>query len=159
MIMDTPDARNIDYEYAGAGRTKPTFGAVRVTDLLRSVTNQYDRLRKFSYKLRFLLDIQITILDEYHSRLRGSLESLPQYHLHGWADTARCHQGATGSSRRDWCFRRHCARSSEAQSMWLTPYGNRSNEEVRDPVFSRLRPKALIFAVLCHAVGTAPVQS
>ena len=74
VIMDTPDARTIDYEYAAVGRTKPTFGAVRVTDLLRSVTNQYNRLQRFSYKLRFLLDIQITILDEYHDRLRGSLE-------------------------------------------------------------------------------------
>ncbi|KAH8880360.1 hypothetical protein GQ53DRAFT_891306 [Thozetella sp. PMI_491] len=73
-IMDTPDARSIDYEYAGLGKAKPTYGAVRVTDLLRSVTAQYERVNRFSYKLRFLLDIQIAILDEYHSRLRGSLE-------------------------------------------------------------------------------------
>ncbi|KAK1766496.1 TIP-1 family-domain-containing protein [Phialemonium atrogriseum] len=74
-IMGSQDARNIDYEFAGAGKTKPTYGAVRVTDLLRSVTSQYERVRRFSHKLRFLIDIQLAILDEYHSRLRGSLEA------------------------------------------------------------------------------------
>ncbi|KAL2151346.1 hypothetical protein VTH82DRAFT_6444 [Thermothelomyces myriococcoides] len=74
-IMSTPDARNIDYDFAGAGKTKPTFAAVRVTDLLRSVTTQYERLRRFSHKLRFLIDIQVTILDEYHDQLQGTLEA------------------------------------------------------------------------------------
>jgi RAD50-interacting protein 1 len=74
-IMETPDARTIDYEYSGAGKTKPTFGAVRVTDLLRSVTTQYEKIKRFSHKLRFLIDIQLAILDEFHDRLRGSLEA------------------------------------------------------------------------------------
>ncbi|KAL1849380.1 hypothetical protein VTK73DRAFT_9890 [Phialemonium thermophilum] len=74
-IMGSQDARNIDYEFGGTGRTKPTYGAVRVTDLLRSVTDQYKRVRRFSHKLRFLIDIQLAILDEYHDRLRGSLEA------------------------------------------------------------------------------------
>jgi hypothetical protein len=74
-IMSSPDARNIDYEFAGPGKTKPTHGAVRVTDLLRSVTSQYERVRRFSHKLRFLIDIQLAILDEFHDRLRGSLEA------------------------------------------------------------------------------------
>ena len=74
-IMSAPDARSIDYGFAGPGRTKPTYGAVRVTDLLRSVTSQYERVRRFSHKLRFLIDIQLAILDEFHDRLRGSLEA------------------------------------------------------------------------------------
>ncbi|KAK3941362.1 RINT1-like protein [Diplogelasinospora grovesii] len=74
-IMAAPDARNIDYEFVGAGKTKPTYAAVRVTDLLRSVTAQYERVRGFSHKLRFLIDIQLAILDEYHDHLRGSLEA------------------------------------------------------------------------------------
>jgi hypothetical protein len=74
-IMSTQDARNIDYDFAGPGKTKPTFAAVRVTDLLRSVTTQYERVRRFSHKLRFLIDIQLTILDEYHDYLRGTLEA------------------------------------------------------------------------------------
>ncbi|OLN96056.1 RAD50-interacting protein 1 [Colletotrichum chlorophyti] len=74
-IMATPDARHIDYDYAGIGKTKPTFGAVRVTDLLRSITAQYERVRTFKHKIRFLIGIQLDILDEYHDRLRGSLEA------------------------------------------------------------------------------------
>ncbi|GKT43393.1 Ran GTPase-activating protein 1 [Colletotrichum spaethianum] len=74
-IMATPDARNIDYDYAATGKTKPTFGAVRVTDLLKSITTQYERVRTFKHKIRFLIGIQLDILDEFHDRLRGSLEA------------------------------------------------------------------------------------
>ncbi|KAK3305802.1 TIP-1 family-domain-containing protein [Chaetomium strumarium] len=74
-IMAAPDARHIDYEFAASGKTKPTFAAVRVVDLLRSVTTQYARVRRFSHKLRFLIDIQLNILDEYHDYLRGTLEA------------------------------------------------------------------------------------
>lgn len=74
-IMDAPDARGIDYNYAGLGKTKPTFGATRVTDLLRSVTLQYRRVSRFRHKLRFLIGIQLDVLDEFHDRLRGSLEA------------------------------------------------------------------------------------
>ncbi|KAK4192189.1 RINT1-like protein [Podospora australis] len=74
-IMAAPDARTIDYDFAGPGKTKPTFAAVRVTDLLQSITAQYQRVRRFSHKLRFLIDIQINILDEYHDFLRGTLEA------------------------------------------------------------------------------------
>lgn len=74
-IMNSPDARNIDYDYSAPGKMKPTFGAVRVTDLLRSVTTQYARARRLPHKLRFLIDIQQEILDQYHSRLLESLEA------------------------------------------------------------------------------------
>lgn len=74
-IMATPDARNIDYDYAATGKTKPTFGAVRVTDLLGSITTQYERVRTFKHKIRFLIGIQLDILDEFHDRLRDSLEA------------------------------------------------------------------------------------
>ncbi|KAI0845909.1 TIP-1 family-domain-containing protein [Daldinia vernicosa] len=75
VIMNSPDARNIDYDYSGVGKMKPTFGAVRVTDLLKSVTSQYERVRRFSHKLRFLIDIQLEILDDYHDRLKDSLDA------------------------------------------------------------------------------------
>ncbi|KAJ3504578.1 hypothetical protein NM208_g16316 [Fusarium decemcellulare] len=74
-IMDSQDARNIDYDYAVQGKMKPTYVAVRVTDLLRSVTAQYERVRNFKHKIRFLIGIQLEILDEYHDRLRGSLQA------------------------------------------------------------------------------------
>jgi hypothetical protein len=74
-IMDSQDARKIDFDFAVQGRMKPTFAAVQVVDLLRTVTTQYERLRKFRHKIRFLVNIQLDILDEYHDRLRGSLEA------------------------------------------------------------------------------------
>lgn len=74
-IMASPEARQIDYDYNGPGKTKPTYGAVRTIDLLRTVTTQYERVRRFSHKLRFLIDIQLAILDEYHQRLRDGLDA------------------------------------------------------------------------------------
>ncbi|KAK4218421.1 RINT1-like protein [Rhypophila decipiens] len=74
-IMAAPDARNIDYDFAGSGKTKPTYAATRVVDLLKSVTAQYERVRRISHKKKFLIDIQVTILDEYHNHLRGILEA------------------------------------------------------------------------------------
>ncbi|KAI1809115.1 RINT-1 family protein [Poronia punctata] len=74
-ILNSPDARSIDYDYSIPGKMKPTFGAVRVTDLLKSVTSQYERVRRFSHKLRFLIDIQLEILDEFHDRLKDSLDT------------------------------------------------------------------------------------
>ncbi|CAK7205622.1 hypothetical protein SEUCBS139899_008400 [Sporothrix eucalyptigena] len=70
------DARaTIDYDYSGTGRTKPTLAAVHIVDLLRAISGQYRYLQKFHHRLRFLIDIQITILDAYDDRLRGSLET------------------------------------------------------------------------------------
>lgn len=74
-IMNSSDARNIDYDYSSIGKMKPTYGAVRVTDLLKSVTSQYERVRRFSHKLRFLIDIQLHILDDYHDRFKDSLDA------------------------------------------------------------------------------------
>jgi RAD50-interacting protein 1 len=74
-IIASEDARQIDYDYSGAGKTKPTHGAVRVADLLRSITAQYLKVRQFKHKIRFLIGIQLDILDGYHDRLRGSLEA------------------------------------------------------------------------------------
>ncbi|KAI0599764.1 RINT-1 family protein [Biscogniauxia sp. FL1348] len=75
VIMNSADARNIDYDYSSSGKMKPTFGAVRVTDLLKSVTSQYERVHRFAHKLRFLIDIQLEILDNYHDRLKDSLDA------------------------------------------------------------------------------------
>ncbi|KAK1251690.1 hypothetical protein MKX07_007169 [Trichoderma sp. CBMAI-0711] len=75
VIMESRDARKIDYDYSLPGKMKPTFAAVQITDLLRVVTTKYERLRKVKQKLRFLTDIQLDILDGYHDRLRSSLEA------------------------------------------------------------------------------------
>jgi RAD50-interacting protein 1 len=74
-IITSSDNGQIDFDSAGPGRTKPTCGALKVADLLGNVTTLYEPLRKFSNKLRFLIDIQLAILDKYHNRLRDSLDA------------------------------------------------------------------------------------
>lgn len=74
-IVKSKDSSKIDYDSAGPKRTKPTYGALKVTDLIGNVTKQYQSLHKFSFKLRFLIDIQLAILDEYHNLLRDSLDA------------------------------------------------------------------------------------
>ncbi|KAL2072197.1 hypothetical protein VTL71DRAFT_11540 [Oculimacula yallundae] len=64
----------IDYDGSGPGKTKPTYGAVKVTDLIQTETLQYNKLRKFSHKMKFLIGIQAEILDLYYGRLKDSLD-------------------------------------------------------------------------------------
>lgn len=74
-IRDSPDGGNIDYEATGLRTTKPTKGAIRVNDLLATITERYRDLSSFSDKLRFLMDVQIAIFDDYHSHLLGGLQA------------------------------------------------------------------------------------
>ena len=64
----------IDYDSFAPGKTKATFGAIQVMDQLASVTEVYHKLRKFSHKIRFVIEIQAEILDQYHGRLYDSLD-------------------------------------------------------------------------------------
>lgn len=74
-IIDAPESGDIDYDSVDQGATKPTYAAVRVNDLLETITDRYRPLTSFSQKLRFLIDIQITIFDRFHSRFHDSLEA------------------------------------------------------------------------------------
>lgn len=74
-ILRTPNSRLIDYDSSGPRRTKATYGAMQVADLISTVTLQYNKLRKFSHKVRFLISIQAEILDQYLGVLRDSLEA------------------------------------------------------------------------------------
>ena len=74
QIIKAQNSGSIDYDSNGPGKTKSTFGAAQVTDLIETVTEQYNKLRKFSHKLRFLIEIQAEIVDQYHGRLRDSLD-------------------------------------------------------------------------------------
>ena len=73
-IRDASDSNDIDYdsEYA---QTKPTKGATRVNDLLETITDRYRDLSSFSQKMKFLLEIQLSIFDDYHSHLHGALQA------------------------------------------------------------------------------------
>ena len=65
-IVDSAESRDIDYDGVEPGRTKPTTGAIRVNDLLETITDRYRNLSSFSQKMKFLIDVQIAIFDRYH---------------------------------------------------------------------------------------------
>ncbi|CAO2656064.1 Nn.00g048670.m01.CDS01 [Neocucurbitaria sp. VM-36] len=74
-IVDDPDFGDLDYESVDPKATKPTKGAIRVNDLLETITDRYRPLTSFSQKLTFLIDIQIAIFDKLHERLLSNLEA------------------------------------------------------------------------------------
>ncbi|KAI8939785.1 hypothetical protein NX059_003524 [Plenodomus lindquistii] len=74
-IVEAPDFGQLDYESVDPRSTKPTKGAIRVNDLLETITDRYRPLTSFSQKLTFLIDIQIAIFDKLHERLLGNLEA------------------------------------------------------------------------------------
>ncbi|EPS29938.1 hypothetical protein PDE_04888 [Penicillium oxalicum 114-2] len=74
-IIETPNSGEIDYDGVEPNVTKPTNAAIRVNDLLETITERYQPLSSFSQKLRFLIDIQIAIFDQFHGRLREALDA------------------------------------------------------------------------------------
>ncbi|KAI9829595.1 MAG: hypothetical protein M1819_006100 [Sarea resinae] len=74
-IIDAPESGELDHDSVDQGTTKPTKAAIRVNDLLETITDRYRPLSSFSQKLRFLIDIQIAIFDKFHERLHSSLEA------------------------------------------------------------------------------------
>ncbi|KAI7238700.1 hypothetical protein KC330_g2367 [Hortaea werneckii] len=74
-IVESPEAGELDYDSVASNATKPTKMAIRVNDLLETVTDRYKLLSSFSQKLRFLIDVQIAIFDMFHQRLHSSLEA------------------------------------------------------------------------------------
>lgn len=93
-IIDATDSGEIDYEGVELSATKPTKAAIRVNDLLETITERYRPLSSFGQKLRFLIDIQITIFDQFHERLHSALEA----YLAMTSTIGRTVQGADGQA-------------------------------------------------------------
>lgn len=74
-IIENAEGGELDWDSVASDATKPTKAAIRVNDLLETVTDRYRPLSSFSQKLRFLIDIQIAIFDQFHARLHSSLEA------------------------------------------------------------------------------------
>ena len=74
-IVKATDNWEIDYDSVDPGMTKPTKAAIRVNDLVETITDRYQPLTSFSQKMKFLIDIQITIFDKFGQRLSSSLEA------------------------------------------------------------------------------------
>ncbi|GAB7365850.1 hypothetical protein MBLNU230_g7181t1 [Neophaeotheca triangularis] len=74
-IISSTDSHDLDYDSVSSTATKPSKATIRVNDLMETITDRYKPLSSFSQKLRFLIDIQISIFDQFHSRLHSSLEA------------------------------------------------------------------------------------
>ncbi|KAG9243861.1 RINT-1 family protein-like protein [Calycina marina] len=74
-IIRSPNAGLIDRDSAGYGKTKWSFGADQVVDILLATTNSYRRLRSFDHKFKFLSEIQAEIIDRFQGRLAESLDA------------------------------------------------------------------------------------
>lgn len=74
-IIDDPDSSSLDYDGPESNTTKPSKAAIRVNDLLETITDRYRRLASFSQKLQFLIDIQVAIFDQFHERLQAQLRA------------------------------------------------------------------------------------
>ncbi|KAI4239026.1 MAG: hypothetical protein L6R40_005612 [Gallowayella cf. fulva] len=96
-IIGPPESFEIDYESVEPSATKPTNAAIRVNDLLETITDRYRPLPSFSQKLRFLIDIQIAIFDLFHTVLADALEG----YLYNTSSLARTVQGVSSSASRD----------------------------------------------------------
>ncbi|KPI37559.1 RAD50-interacting protein 1 [Cyphellophora attinorum] len=74
-IRDAADSGDVDYDGVDRGETKPTKGAIRVNDLLETITDRYRGLSSFSQKMKFVIGVQISIFDDYHAHLHESLQA------------------------------------------------------------------------------------
>ncbi|KAK9371018.1 TIP-1 family-domain-containing protein [Lipomyces kononenkoae] len=74
-IITAPDAWVIDFDSVGDTESKPTKSALRLRDLLETITERYKPLKSFVHRIRFLMGIQIAILDSYHNRISSSLDA------------------------------------------------------------------------------------
>lgn len=74
-ILEAPDAGEIDFESTAAEVTKPSKAAIRLNDLLETITERYRDLSSYNQRIDFLIDIQIKIFDTYHRRLQEALDA------------------------------------------------------------------------------------
>lgn len=74
-IIESDTAFTLDWEVVGPNETKPTHSAINLKDLLEGITEHYSSLRSVNYRMRFLLDIQIDIIEKYYEKLRDSIDA------------------------------------------------------------------------------------
>ncbi|RMZ86644.1 hypothetical protein DV736_g6132, partial [Chaetothyriales sp. CBS 134916] len=74
-IRDDPESADIDYDGVEPSESKPTNGAIRINNLLETITDRYRGLSSFSQKMKFLIGVQLSIFDDYHQYLHGALQA------------------------------------------------------------------------------------
>ncbi|WVQ98696.1 hypothetical protein IAU59_005827 [Kwoniella sp. CBS 9459] len=71
---ESQETEDGDTEDQSSG-VKPTVSARQVKALIEQVTDRYAPLPDLTYKLPFLLSVQLPILQSYHTRISGSLDA------------------------------------------------------------------------------------
>ena len=76
-IIDDKSTSSLDFESTtySSHTSVPTIAAMRIHDLLTTITHSYRDIPSFSHRLMFLIDIQIYILDTFHARVHSGLEA------------------------------------------------------------------------------------
>lgn len=95
-IIQSADAFTLDYDTYPTS-TKPTHAAIRVNDLLETITDRYRPLSSFSQRLKFITDVQLDIFDAFYRRLHGGLEA----YLTQTSTLSRAVTGITAADRAD----------------------------------------------------------
>jgi len=99
-ILSGSDASEIEYEGIDALEIKPTKGAMRVMDLLETFTgiirslrhliiDRFRGLAVFEQRLQFIVDVQIGILELYHSKWKANVEKFEMSHPYALAGELR----------------------------------------------------------------------
>ena len=76
-IIDDSSTSALDFDSVSqsANTSVPSVAALRIHDLLTTITHTYHDLPSFSHRLRFLIELQTDILDRFHARLASGLEA------------------------------------------------------------------------------------
>lgn len=69
------DGTQLDDTPSTTSDLRPTNSARRVRALFEQITDRYKPLPRFNHRARFLIAIQIPILEHYHTRISGSLDA------------------------------------------------------------------------------------
>lgn len=74
-IIGSSDAWQINEDHTEPSGMKPTNSAIRVRDLIESVTDRYKPLPLFSYRLAFLISVQTPLIEAYHLRMSSAVDA------------------------------------------------------------------------------------
>ncbi|KAG8833096.1 hypothetical protein FRC17_000035 [Serendipita sp. 399] len=62
-------------DVSSTSQLRPTNSARRVKTLFEQIADRYKPLPKFNHRAQFLIEIQVPILEHYHTRISGSLDA------------------------------------------------------------------------------------
>ncbi|KAI0047816.1 hypothetical protein FA95DRAFT_1540756 [Auriscalpium vulgare] len=113
-IISAPDAWTIvddepNVDGAPPPDTHPTISARRLKSLVEQVTDRYSPLPQFTQRTRFLINVQLPLLEQYHGRISSSLDAFESLS----SAFARAVPGALGTSASEGKDRGHLTSGTE----------------------------------------------